>query len=328
MTLSEWMARNTYHHSHFQDISTLVRQKEEQGLRISLAFPTLNEEATIGKEIVIARAELMDRHPLIDEIAVIDSGSTDRTLEVADRFGAKTFLASECLPGLGARPGKGENLWKSLYLLNGDIIIWLDADIKNIHPKFIYGLLGPLLSRPEIGYVKAFYERYLTVENGRQAGGGGRVTEILVRPLFNLFYPELASVIQPLSGEYAGRRRVLEEIPFSIGYGVETGMLIDIFQRHGLDSMAQVNLDRRDHRNQTTVALGRMAFGILQTFFRRLEQRGTLTSDEIVEHLPRLMHQIRVEGEHYTVQDYQIDEQERPPMITIDEYRKKWGHDG
>jgi len=121
-----------------------------------------------------------------------------------------------------------------------------------------------------------------------------------------------------------GRRNVLDAIPFSIGYGVETGMLIDIFQRHGLDAMAQVNLDRRDHRNQTTVALGRMAFGILQTFFRRLEQSGTLTSEQIMEQLPRLMHQIKVEGEQYTVHKYEIDEQERPPMITIDEYRKKW----
>ncbi|KPJ52552.1 glucosyl-3-phosphoglycerate synthase [candidate division TA06 bacterium DG_24] len=318
------MSQNTYHHSEFQDLAKLVEQKQEQGLRISLAFPTLNEEATVGKEIVIIRAELMDRHQLIDEIAVIDSDSTDRTLEVARRFGAKTFLASECLPRLGKRRGKGENLWKSLYVLQGDIIVWLDADIKNIHPKFAYGLVGPLLQRPEISYVKAFYERHLTLENGRRAGGGGRVTEILVRPLFNLFYPDLASVIQPLSGEYAGRRNVLDAIPFSIGYGVETGMLIDIFQRHGLDAMAQVNLDRRDHRNQTTVALGRMAFGILQTFFRRLEQSGTLTSEQIMEQLPRLMHQIKVEGEQYTVHKYEIDEQERPPMITIDEYRKKW----
>lgn len=324
MTLTDWMSQNTYHHSEFQDLAKLVEQKQEQGLRISLAFPTLNEEATVGKEIVIIRAELMDRHQLIDEIAVIDSDSTDRTLEVARRFGAKTFLASECLPRLGKRRGKGENLWKSLYVLQGDIIVWLDADIKNIHPKFAYGLVGPLLQRPEISYVKAFYERHLTLENGRRAGGGGRVTEILVRPLFNLFYPDLASVIQPLSGEYAGRRNVLDAIPFSIGYGVETGMLIDIFQRHGLDAMAQVNLDRRDHRNQTTVALGRMAFGILQTFFRRLEQSGTLTSEQIMEQLPRLMHQIKVEGEQYTVHKYEIDEQERPPMITIDEYRKKW----
>lgn len=328
MNLTEWMEKNTFHHSCFWDVEELVRQKRKLNCKISLAFPTLNEEATIGKEVLVAKGEMMDHYPLLDEIAVIDSGSTDRTREIAEQFGAKTFVASECLPELGERRGKGENLWKTLYLLDGDIILWLDADIKNIHPKFISGLLGPLLYRPEICFVKAFYERPLTLEDGVRTGGGGRVTEVLVRPLFNLFYPELTGFIQPLSGEYAGRRDILEQIAFSIGYGVETGMLIDIFQKSGLESMAQVDLDQRVHRNQSTVALGRMAFGILQAFFRKLEQDGKHDIHDLVDLLPHLMRQVKVEGEVYRLQEYTISELERPPMITVDAYRKKRGRTG
>jgi len=328
MKLTEWMQKNTYHHSCFWDVEELVRQKNSQKLRIALAFPTLNEEATIGKEVLVAKGEMMDRYPLLDEIAVIDSGSTDRTRQVAEQFGAKTFLASECLPQLGEFRGKGENLWKTLYLMEGDIVLWLDADIKNIHPKFVSGLLGPLIYRPEITFVKAFYERPLTLEGGVRTGGGGRVTEVLVRPLFNLFYPELAGLIQPLSGEYAGRREILEQIPFSIGYGVETGMLIDIYRRGGLKCMAQVDLDQRVHRNQSTVALGRMAFGILQAFFRKIEQEEGRGIQNISEYLPILMRQVKVDGSDYGLNEYSISEKERPPMISIEEYCQKWGRNG
>jgi glucosyl-3-phosphoglycerate synthase len=328
MNVTEWMDKNTYHHSAFWDVEALVREKEKQNLKISLAFPTLNEEATIGKEVLIAKGEMMDRYALLDEIAVIDSGSTDKTLEVAEKFGAKTFLSSEHLKELGEVRGKGENLWKTLYLLEGDIVLWLDADIKNIHPKFISGLLGPLLYREEIGFVKAFYERPLTLEGGVRTGGGGRVTEILVRPLFNLFYPELTGIIQPLSGEYAGRRDIFEQIPFPVGYGVETGMLIDIYKKQGLEAMAQVDLDQRVHRNQSTVALGRMSFGILQAFLRKLEQEQQRDWKNITEHLPHLMRQVKVDGEEYGIQEYEIVENERPPMITVEAYRKKWGRHG
>ncbi|HRZ89064.1 MAG TPA: glucosyl-3-phosphoglycerate synthase, partial [Spirochaetia bacterium] len=195
----------TWHHSKFSDIGRLVDLKEKKGLTLSLAFPTLNEEATIGKEILVIRTELMDRYPLLDEIAVIDSSSKDRTRQVAERYGARVFESKDILPGRGTFRGKGENLWKSLYALQGDIIVWVDADIANIAPKFVYGLVGPLLEDDSIGYVKAFYERPIRSSSGIQSSGGGRVTEILVRPIFSLFYPELARLVQPLSGEYAGR---------------------------------------------------------------------------------------------------------------------------
>jgi glucosyl-3-phosphoglycerate synthase len=310
----------TWHHSRFQDIDRLVGIKEKKGLKISLAFPTLNEELTIGKEILVIRTELMDRYPLVDEIAVIDSSSQDNTRQVAERFGARVFTSRSILPKYGSFRGKGENLWKSLYALEGDIIVWVDADISNIAPKFVYGLLGPLLEDDKIGYVKAFYERPIRSSSNLSPSGGGRVTEILVRPLFSLFYPELARLIQPLSGEYAGRRELLERLPFSVGYGVELGHLIDIAHLAGLEALAQVDLDMRIHRNQSTAALGKMSYGILRTFFSRLEKYGRappqITGDQHIA-------LERKAAEHRVLQT-EIPAEERPPMLEIPEYREKF----
>ena len=205
--INEWLREHTFHHSQFADIRQLVQEKEKRGLTISLCIPTINEEKTIGKEIVIFKSELMSRYPLLDEIAVIDSGSTDKTRDVAASFGADVFLSSDILPEMGEKKGKGENLWKAIYQLKGDIIVYVDADINNIHSRFVYGLVGPLILRPEIKYVKAFYDRPLTLAKGVRTSGGGRVTEILVRPLFSLFFPELTAIIQPLSGRVCGAAR-------------------------------------------------------------------------------------------------------------------------
>ena len=272
----KWLDQNTFHHGEFWDILDLVKEKEKKGLTISLCIPTLNEEKTIGKEVLILKSELMERYPLIDEFAVIDSGSKDRTLEVANSYGADTYLASNILPEVGDKRGKGENLWKAIHQLKGDIICYVDADISNIHPRFVYGLIAPLIQKDQVQYVKAFYDRPLNYSSGLRASGGGRVTEILIRPLFSLFYPELTNIIQPLSGEYAARREVLEIIPFPIGYGVETSHLLDLYQKFGIDAFAQTDLDRRVHRNQTTNALGKMSFGILQTFINRLHSQGKI----------------------------------------------------
>ena len=278
MKIESWLKSNTFHHSTFRDLDALVEEKQKQDLKISLCIPTLNEEKTIGKEIVIFKSELMQRHPLLDEIAVIDSDSSDQTRDVASAFGAQVFLSKEILKKYGEKRGKGENLWKAIYQCEGDILVYIDADIKNIHPRFVYGLVAPLIYRPEIHYVKAFYDRPLASSQGSRPSGGGRVTEILIRPLFSLFFPELAALIQPLSGEYAVRRQVLDKIPFPIGYGVETSHLIDVYHRWGLQAIAQTDLDRRVHRNQHTRDLGKMAFGILQTFLKRLEALGILSN--------------------------------------------------
>lgn len=320
MKLNTWLKRNTYHHSAFTDLEDLVAQKKKQNLTISLCIPTLNEEATIGKEIILFRSELMSRYPLIDEIAVIDSGSTDNTIDVAKSFGADVYLAEDILPNLETKKGKGENLWKAIYQLKGDIIVYIDADIKNIHPRFAYGLIAPLVYRKEIHYVKAFYDRPLAFSQGVRPSGGGRVTEILIRPLFSLFFPELTGLIQPLSGEYAVRREVLEQIPFPIGYGVETSHLIDVYQKWGLEAFAQTDLDQRVHRNQDTRSLGKMAFGIMQTFFSRLQALDIIQDKLELSHILR---QFQAHDEEFETIELQIQEEERPPMITIDEYIEK-----
>ena len=315
------LLRNTFHHADFADIARLVEQKKSQNLRISLAFPTLNEEATIGKEVLVLRTELMDRFPLLDEIAVIDSGSTDRTRDIASKNGARVHSTKDILRRQGTYRGKGENLWKSLYVLEGDIIVWIDADISNIGPKFVYGLVGPLLGDPRVGYVKAFYERPFRTAGELVAAGGGRVTEILVRPLFSLFYPQLACLVQPLSGEYAGRRSLLERLPFSVGYGVELGHLIDIYHMFGMEALAQVNMDRRIHRNQSLPSLGRMSFGILNTFLRRMEKYGEarLPAQTGSQHLS-----VACVGSETRVERTDIVTVERPPIREVEEYQKKF----
>ncbi|WP_350356724.1 glucosyl-3-phosphoglycerate synthase [Fodinibius salsisoli] len=319
--LDQWINNNTYHHCQFWDLKKLVEAKEKNELTISLCLPTLNEEKTIGKEVVIFKSELVDRYPLLDEIAVIDSGSDDNTREVASNFGADVYLADEILPHIKSKKGKGENLWKAIYQLKGDIIVYVDADISNIHPRFVYGLVAPLIYREKIKYVKAFYDRPLAVSGNVRASGGGRVTEILIRPLFSLYFPELTGIIQPLSGEYAVRREVLEHINFPIGYGVETSHLIDVYTKYGLEAFAQTDLDQRVHENKPTQALGKMAFGILQTFIKRAKHLGII---EKIDDFQTVLRQTQAKDKVYEQAELEIVEEERPPMIEIDAYREKF----
>jgi glucosyl-3-phosphoglycerate synthase len=243
-------------------------------------------------------------------------------MEVAASFGADVYLSKEILPELGEKRGKGENLWKAIYQLKGDIIVYIDADIKNIHPRFVYGLVAPLILNPRIKYAKAFYDRPLAFSQGIRPSGGGRVTEILIRPLFSLFFPELTAIIQPLSGEYAVRREVLERIPFPIGYGVETSHLIDVFTLYGLPAFAQTDLDKRVHRNQDTRSLGKMAFRILQTFISRLARVGII---EKMPEMTNILRQFQARDDAFEELLFEIDEEERPPMIEIPAYKKKRG---
>jgi len=319
---NNWLEENTFHYSDFKDLNRLVEEKAKKNLKISLCLPTLNEEKTIAKEIIILKSELMTRYPLLDEIIVVDSGSTDKTTEIARAYGADVYLATEILPRLEQFKGKGENLWKALYIAKGDIIIYLDADIKNIHHRFAYGLLGPLLLNDHIKFVKAFYDRPIAIgKNKMRPTGGGRVTELVIRPLFSLFFPDLTQLIQPLSGEYAGFREVFERIPFPIGYGVETSMNMDIYEKWGLEVMAQVDLDRRIHRNQDTKALGRMAFTILKTFINRKIRLGLIDlKDELFDE----MIQYNLVSNKYQPDIFKIEDHERPPIIEIPEYREKF----
>ena len=318
-----WIDSNTYHYSEFSDIGELVDLKRERGVKISLCLPTLNEEKTIAKEIIILRSELMQRFPLLDELAVIDSGSTDNTCDIARSYGADVYLADDILPKLDRQKGKGENLWKALYVLEGDIIVYIDADIKNIHPRFAYGLIGPMLKRKDIKYSKAFYDRPIAMDSSSlKPSGGGRVTELVIRPLFSLFTPELAQLIQPLSGEYAGTRDLFEQLSFPLGYGIETSMLLDIYQKWGIDVIAQVDLDKRVHTNQDTLSLGRMAFGLMQTFLNRATSMGLI---ELKAQIYDVMMQFSNTDTDYDADVYEIRQIERPPMISVDAYREKFG---
>jgi nucleotide-binding universal stress UspA family protein len=318
--VDKWFAENTFHSKEFNNVADLVALKRRQGVRISLGLPTLNEAETIGHIIRVMQRELVERQPLLDEIVVIDSGSTDDTVAIARALGVPVYLHADILPQYGSFRGKGEALWKSLYVLQGDIIAWIDTDIKNIHPRFVYGILGPLLRNPRLQYVKGFYRRPIKLGATMQSTGGGRVTELTARPMLNLFYPELSGFLQPLAGEYAGRRQALEAVPFFTGYGVETGLLIDLLQQFGLAALGQVDLKQRIHRNQSLYALTKMAFTIIQVVVKRLEDRHRL---QLLAEVNKSMKLVAHDARGYRLEVKELEDFERPPMLTIPEYRQR-----
>jgi glucosyl-3-phosphoglycerate synthase len=229
---------------------------------VSVVLPALNEEPTVAGVVGSVRPLVGS---LVDELVVIDSGSTDRTVEVATAAGARVVRRADVLTELEPLPGKGEVLWRSLAATSGDVLVFLDSDLVDPDPGFVPALLGPLLLEPEVHLVKAFYRRPI----GRAGSGGGRVTELMARPLLSALRPELSGVIQPLAGEYAGTRALLESVPFAGGYGVEIGLLLDAHAVVGLNGLAQVNLGVRAHRNRPLADLGLMSRQILGTALRR-----------------------------------------------------------
>ncbi len=282
-------------------------------VRVSVVLPAHNERRTVGTIVAAIRGSLMQAHRLVDEIVVIDSRSTDDTARVAAAAGARVFAQDEVLAHLRPESGKGEALWKSLAVTTGDVIVFLDADVRNFSPSFVTGLLGPLLADPDISFVKASYDRPLA----GTADSGGRVTELVARPLLNLHWPLLAGFVQPLSGEYAARRTALERVPFVTGYGVELGLLVDLLEEQGLAAMAQVDLGTRVHKHQGTSALGRMSCQIMLTAWSRLQRHGLMVASE--EPAPVLAQFRRDEGGHHAdVRDVSVAQ--RPPMIQVPGY--------
>ncbi|GGL53835.1 glucosyl-3-phosphoglycerate synthase [Planomonospora parontospora] len=310
-----WLRRRT---SSSDDWSPPELLEARGDATVSVVLPARDEGETVGEIVSAIRRELMEAVPLVDELVVIDSRSTDDTAVRAAAAGARVVAQDEVLPDLKPLDGKGEALWKSLAVTSGDLLVFVDADLREFRTSFVTGLLGPLLADPGVVYVKGCYDRPLRDARGADApGGGGRVTELVARPLLNLHWPLLAGFVQPLAGEYAGRRSVLERVPFVTGYGVELGLLIDLLELSGLDALAQVDLGRRVHSHQSTEALGGMAAQILQTSWSRLARQDKMIPLHTPS--PRLAQFRRGPGGHHaTVRDVAVAE--RPPMITVPGY--------
>lgn len=293
-----WFAERTWQ-SPAWTVEDLVHAKGSR--TVSVVLPALNEEQTVADVIASVRPLL---GTLVDELVVVDSGSTDRTVEVSLAAGARVVRRGEVLPELEPVPGKGEVLWRSLAATTGDLLVFLDSDLIDPDPEFVPRLLGPMLLEPDVHLVKGFYRRPLTTE-GASGSGGGRVTELMARPLLSTLRPELTGVIQPLGGEYAGTRELLEAVPFASGYGVEIGLLLDAHAIVGLNGIAQVNLGVRKHRNQPLHALGLMARQILGTALARC---GMLPS-----HAGELTQFVQVAGE-WLPDTAGVIVADRPPM--------------
>ncbi len=318
--VDRWFAEANFHHSEFSDLARLAALKTQQGLTVSLILPTLNEAETIGPIVTRAIREMQEKVPLLDEILVIDSASTDATREIAEAAGARVIQHPDVLDRYGSFVGKGEALWKSLYETTGDIVVWADTDVRGWHHRMVYGTLGPLLVEPRLQYVKGYYQRPIVEGGVLTEGGGGRVTELVARPLINLFFPELSGFIQPLSGEYAARRSLLEQIPFFTGYAVEIGHLIDAAEKVGIDGLGQVDLERRVHRNQELEGLSKMSFVILQAVMKRLEERRRA---RLFAEMGSTMKLPRSGKGRLSLEVQELADHERPPMIRIPEYLER-----
>lgn len=268
--VSQWLRTRSTRLGDWPLEAVLTAKRESADGSISVVLPALNERETVGEIVSAIRRQLMDEVPLVDELLVVDSGSTDGTARIAAAEGARVVTCEAILPRITARRGKGEALWRSLLATNSNLICFIDADLRGFDPSVIPALLGPLLAEPAIQLVKAAHERPLDAPGAAPLDKGGRVTELVARPLINLHWPRLAGVVQPLAGEYAARRSLLEAVPFPIGYGVELALLIDTLDRHGVDAIAQVDVGTRRHGHQSDHALGRMSAEILRTAMRRL----------------------------------------------------------
>lgn len=302
--LEQWFARRTWQAPAWtvDELRALRR-----GRRVSVVLPALNEQATVGPIVAAILPLTEGDDPLVHELVVLDSGSTDDTRARAAAAGARVVGREQVLTDIEPVPGKGEVLWRSLAATTGDLVVFLDSDLVDFDPGFVPALLGPLLTDPGVALVKGFYRRPLRLETAELDTGGGRVTELLVRPLLAALCPQLSGIVQPLGGEYAATRELLESVPFAAGYGVEIGLLLDTHSRRGLDALAQVNLGVRKHRNRSLLQLGVMARQILAAALHRCglpDAGGAITQFR------------QLEGEWLPTSQY-VEVTERPPMREV-----------
>lgn len=277
-----WAQTRTFHHSLYSP-ARIAAARAQRGLGVSVCLPARECARTVGDHVT-ALGHLRDEGA-IDEIVVIDAASADGTAAVAQRAGAAVYQESELMPELGPVLGKGDAMYRALSVLGGEIVCYLDADTEGPCAHYAAGLIGPLVceAEREIAFVKAFYRRPFEHGGVSLPEEGGRVNRLLARPALQLFYPQLSAVSQPLAGEVAARRELLERVPFATGYGVEIGMLIDVWREVGLDGIAQVDLDEHRNRNQPLAALEPMARTVLATIVRRVQGEGRLVGMEVAE---------------------------------------------
>ncbi len=298
---TSWLSSRSFTHTEF----SAGRLAAERDTTVSVCLPARNEAATIGP-IVTTLLDLR-RQGVLDQVVVVDH-STDGTADVACGLGAEVHDQEDLSPELGPVLGKGDAMWRALSVLTGDVVCFLDADTEHFGPHFACGLLGPLFCHPGIAFVKGFYRRPFRIGAHTLPDGGGRVTELTARPLLNLFYPELAGIKQPLAGEVAARRELLEQLPFVTGYGVDIGLLLDAHRHAGLDALAQVDLEVRQNAHQPLRDLGPMAFAVLHAVASRLELEGRLQGP-----LPGAF-LVSGEGE---LGSREADPLERPPLAKL-----------
>lgn len=318
---TDWFRNRSYDHAEFSDLGRLGQRKREQGTTVSLVLPCRNVADTVGGIIEEIHA-VNEKAPLVDQILVVDADSGDGTAEVAAARGAEVYSENELLSYQGDAHGKGDAMWRALSVATGDLVMYVDADTKDFKPQFVYGILGPILEVPQVRFVKAAYQRPFKKGESLEPDGGGRVTELSTKPLFNLFYPELTGFVQPLAGEFVADAELFRSIPFLTGYAVETGIMIDVLERVGLGAMAQVDLGARQNRHQSLRNLSRMSYAVLRAVARRLRQDGRLnqTRDprlpEQLFQLSNYQHAVAT-PEGLQLQEYVEELVERPPINEI-----------
>jgi hypothetical protein len=312
--IEPWILKNTFSQDEFADIDRLLQAKRDRHVSISLVLPALNEEKTVGQVIDAFKGPLMDERPLLDEIILMDSDSGDNTREIATARGIPVYVHQQVRPDLGTYSGKGEAMWKALFVAKGDILVFVDTDLSNPHPSLVTGLVGPLLLDERLSFIKGFYRRPVRVVNEFVEVGGGRVTELTARPLLNLWYPELGGLFQPLAGTIAARAGILRELHFMTGYGVEIGHVIEYVRKYGIEGLAQSELGEIIHRNQPLEALSKMSFQVLEAFF---QLSNGLMAPGMADRMNGVLRQPFLSEKGFTLYQARLGQEIRPPMSSV-----------
>ncbi len=322
----EWFRHRSYEWRRFSDVADLARRKRERNLTVSLILPGRDVADTIGGVLdeihAVNEQARAGGTPLVDQVLVVDADSEDGTAEVAELHGAEVYSENGLLSRYGPAHGKGDAMWRALSVARGDIIMYADSDTKDFEVQFVYGTLGPIFTVEQVRYVKAAFRRPFSRGEDVEPDGGGRVTELSTKPLFNLFYPELTGFVQPLAGEFAAERELLCSLPFLTGYAVETGLMIDVLRKVGLGAMAQVDLGTRQNRHQPLHNLSRMSYSVLRAVARRLREDGRLNQPRDPS-LPDSLfqfsdyHHAVATPEGIRIQEYVEELVERPPINEV-----------